>query len=170
MMKSRILMMLTLTLLVSCASLLTGCVKDNIVPPEEESEEVVKTAREVLSEIKGVTIIDDDKDVDGNDIIKFFFEQPVDHKNPAAGKFSQYCVLHYKGPKNITFLHTQGYSITTSENPWTGATIPDPDKDDPYVKKYVVPNGTHNAWLTYPSYYTAQDRDYIVNTVKEWLK
>jgi hypothetical protein len=38
------------------------------------------------------------------------------------------------------------------------------------VKKYVVPNGTHNAWLTYPSYYTAQDRDYIVNTVKEWLK
>ena len=121
MMKSRFLMTLTLTLLVSCASFLTGCTKDNIVPPEEESEEVVKTAREVLSEIKGVTIIDDDKDVDGND-------------------------------------------------PWTGAAIPDPDKDDPYVKKYVVPNGTHNAWLTYPSYYTAQDRDYIVNTVKEWLK
>jgi hypothetical protein len=96
-------MTLTLALLVSCASFLTGCTKDNIVPPEEESEEVVKTAREVLSEIKGVTIIDDDKDVDGNDIIKFFFEQPVDHKNPAAGKFSQYCVLHYKGPKNITF-------------------------------------------------------------------
>ena len=115
MMKSRFLMTLTLTLLVSCASFLTGCTKDNIVPPEEESEEVVKTAREVLSEIKGVTIIDDDKDVDGNDIIKFFFEQPVDHKNPAAGKFSQYCVLHYKGPKNTTLLHTQGYSITTSE-------------------------------------------------------
>ena len=55
-------------------------------------------------------------------------------------------------------------------DPWTGAAIPDPDKDDPCVKKYVVPNGTHNAWLTYPSYYTAQDRDYIVNTVKEWLK
>ena len=38
------------------------------------------------------------------------------------------------------------------------------------MKKYVVPNGTHNAWLTYPNYYTSQDRDYIVNTVKEWLK
>lgn len=60
MMKSRFLMTLTLTLLVSCASFLTGCTKDNIVPPEEESEEVVKTAREVLSEIKGVTIIDDE--------------------------------------------------------------------------------------------------------------
>lgn len=105
-------------LFVLMAILVTGCTKDNIVPPEEEpgeTEEVVKTAREVLSEIKGVTIIDDDKDVDGNDIIKFFFEQPVDHNNPAAGKFSQYCVLHYKGPKNVTLLHTQGYSITTSE-------------------------------------------------------
>lgn len=47
-----------------------------------------------------------------------------------------------------------------------GVTIIDDDKD----VKYVVPNGTHNAWLTYPSYYTVQDRDYIVNTVKEWLK
>ena len=107
-------------LFVLIAILVTGCSDDNTAPtpPEVEPEEpevVVKTAREVLSEIKGVTIIDDDKDVDNNDIIKFFFEQPVDHKNPAAGKFSQYCVLHYKGPKHTTLLHTQGYSITKSE-------------------------------------------------------
>ena len=39
-------------------------------------------------------------------------------------------------------------------DPWTGAAIPDPDKDDPCVKKYVVPNGTHNAFLTNPEYYS----------------
>lgn len=55
-------------------------------------------------------------------------------------------------------------------DPWTGAAIPDPDKDDPCVKKYVVPNGTHNAFLTNPEYYRPEDKDYIVNTVKEWLK
>ena len=48
--------------------------------------------------------------------------------------------------------------------------IPDPDKDDPCVKKYVVPNGTHNAFLTNPEYYRPEDKDYIINTVKEWLK
>ena len=112
------------TLFVLMAILVAGCGDDNVAPepptptPGEEPkepEEVVKTARELLSEMKGVTNIKDEKDVDGNDIISFLFEQPVDHKNPAAGKFSQYCVLHYKGPKHTTLLHTQGYSITKSE-------------------------------------------------------
>ena len=105
-------------LFVLMAILVVGCNKDNITPPEEnpeEPEEVVKTARELLSEMKGVTNITDEKDVDGNDVTSFYFEQPIDHKNPTAGTFLQYCVLHYKGPKNNTLLHTQGYSINMSE-------------------------------------------------------
>ena len=102
------------TLFVLMAILMAGCTDDNIVSSEEkteEPEEVVKTARELLSEMNGVTNIKDEKDVDGNDVTSFYFEQPIDHKNPTAGTFRQFCVLHYKGPDHVTLLHTQGYSI-----------------------------------------------------------
>lgn len=76
-------------LFVLMAILVVGCSDDNVAPtpPEEEPEvpeEVVKTARELLSEMKGVTNIKDEKDVDGNDITSFYFEQPVDHKSPSS--------------------------------------------------------------------------------------
>lgn len=57
-----------------------------------------------------------------------------------------------------------------ANDPWTGAAIPDPDADDPYVKKFVVPNGVHSGWLNFQYHYTTQDRDYIVNTVKQMLQ
>ena len=106
------------TLFVLMAILMAGCTDDNIASSEEkpeEPEEVVKTARELLSEMNGVTNIKDEKDVDGNDVTSFYFEQPIDHKNPAAGTLRQFCVLHYKGPDHVTLLHTQGYSINMSE-------------------------------------------------------
>ena len=100
--------------------LVVGCTDDNINPttPEEpdEPEEVVKTASEVLKEIEGVSDIKEEKDEDGNSVTSFYFKQPIDHKNPAAGTFVQYCVLHYKGSKHTTVMHTHGYSITTSKN------------------------------------------------------
>ena len=100
--------------------LMVGCTDDNINPttPEEpdEPEEVVKTASEVLKEIEGVSDIKEEKDEDGNSVTSFYFKQPIDHKNPAAGTFVQYCVLHYKGSKHTTVMHTHGYSITTSKN------------------------------------------------------
>ena len=100
--------------------LVVGCTDDNINPttPEEPDvpEEVVKTASEVLKEIEGVSDIKEEKDEDGNSVTSFYFKQPIDHKNPAAGTFVQYCVLHYKGSKHTTVLHTHGYSITTSKN------------------------------------------------------
>ena len=100
--------------------LVVGCTDDNInsLTPEEldEPEEVVKTASEVLKEIEGVSDIKEEKDEDGNSVTSFYFKQPIDHKNPAAGTFVQYCVLHYKGSKHTTVMHTHGYSITTSKN------------------------------------------------------
>ena len=57
-----------------------------------------------------------------------------------------------------------------ANDPWTGAAIPDPDANDPYVKKFVVPNGVHSGWLNYTPHYSTKDKDYIVNTVKQMLQ
>ena len=60
--------------------------------------------------------------------------------------------------------------IYGSNDPWTGAAIPDPAADDPYVKKYVVRNGVHSGHLTYDSHYTSSDKNYIISTVRTMMK
>ena len=57
-----------------------------------------------------------------------------------------------------------------ANDPWTGAAIPDPAADDPYIKKFVVPDGIHSGWINSKIQYKVQDRDYIVNTVKQMLQ
>lgn len=89
---------------------LTGCKDDDAVSVTPEPEEPVKTAEELLADIPGVTILQTTKDSIGEDITVFYFEQPIDHTDPSAGTFQQYCVLHYKGSDHVTVLHTQGYS------------------------------------------------------------
>jgi len=96
---------------------LTGCSKDNDVTPvipepdPDPVEEPVKTAEELLKDIPGVTILQTTKDKNDEDITVFNYEQPIDHTDPSAGTFQQYCVLHYKGPDHVTVLCTRGYSI-----------------------------------------------------------
>ena len=80
------------------------------VPPENQ-EQTVKTAEEILRLIDRVTIIKDTIDIDNSSVVYFYFNQPIDHNNPEAGTFQQYCVLHYEHPDSVTVLHTQGYSI-----------------------------------------------------------
>jgi len=91
---------------------MTGCTDDDITPvtPEPEPEEPVMTAEELLADIPGVTILQTTKDSNGEDITIFNYEQPIDHTDPSAVTFQQYCVLHYKGADHLTVLHTQGYS------------------------------------------------------------
>lgn len=60
--------------------------------------------------------------------------------------------------------------IYGGNDPWTGAAIPDPDPDDPYVKKHIVPGGVHSTFINYKYYYTAEERDWIMNTIREMLK
>ena len=81
------------------------------VQPDDQ-EQTVKTAADVLGLIDRVTIIKDTIDKDNSSVVYFYFNQPIDHKNPDAGTFQQYCVLHYEHPDSVTVLHTQGYSIT----------------------------------------------------------
>ena len=104
---------------------MTGCKDDDApvpVTPEPEEPEVVeepvKTAEELLKDIPGVTILQTTKDAEKEDITLFYYEQPIDHNDPSAGTFQQYCVLHYKGPDHVTVLHTQGYSTNEPKEYW----------------------------------------------------
>lgn len=102
-------MLLMLIFFVACST------NDTPLPERPSSDttptvEPVKTAAEVLATIQGVSDIQETKDAGNYDVTTFCFEQPIDHSNPAAGTFKQYCTLHYKGPNEVTVLHTQGYS------------------------------------------------------------
>lgn len=57
-----------------------------------------------------------------------------------------------------------------ANDPWTGAAIPDPEPQDPYVKKYVVPNGVHSHYLEDRTHYSAADANYIMTTIRTWLR
>ena len=72
--------------------------------------------------------------------------------------------------KNLETTDKKLIFVYGEDDPWTGAAIPDPAPDDPYVKKFIVPRGLHSAWLNSPSHYTEQERDYIKNTVRDMLK
>jgi pimeloyl-ACP methyl ester carboxylesterase len=94
----------------------TSCSKDDKAPADgpkkpDPKEQVILTAREVLEKSDRVTIIKDTLDKNGGNVTYFYFKQPLDHKNPEAGSFNQYCVFHYRHPDSVTILHTQGYSI-----------------------------------------------------------
>lgn len=97
----------------AAGAMLLGCA-NNDTPisdwSQKESVEPVRTADELLSLVDGVTIIKDTVDADQASVTYFYYDQPIDHSNAAAGTFRQYCVLHYKGADHVTVLHTQGYS------------------------------------------------------------
>ena len=92
---------------------LTSCEDDpvNEITPEEQGQKVM-TYDEILGMVDRVTIIKDTIDYDQSRVVYFYFKQPIDHNNPEAGTFQQYCVLHYEHPDSITVLHTQGYSTS----------------------------------------------------------
>lgn len=92
----------------------TSCSKDDPVSDGEsrQSGQNIQTARDILAKSDRVTIIKDTIDKDGSKVTYFYFNQPLDHKNPEAGSFKQYCAFHYRHPDSVTILHTQGYSIS----------------------------------------------------------
>lgn len=105
--------------------LFSGCSSDEPVPREAQTsgsderqpqDGPLPTATEILSRIEGVTVILDTIDADRRSIVYFYFDQPVDHDNPSAGTFRQYCAFHYEHPDSLTVLHTQGYSIANRKN------------------------------------------------------
>jgi len=60
--------------------------------------------------------------------------------------------------------------IYGSNDPWSGAAIPDPDASDPCVKKHIVANGVHSDDLNNPQKYSEEERDWIMTTVKQMLQ
>lgn len=85
-----------------------------------------------------------------------------------------------QGQKVMTYDEILGFSnrndkkcrmlfIYGANDPWTGAAIPDPAADDPYVKKYIVPNGLHSGHLKRSEHYSQNDKDYIINTIRRMM-
>ena len=113
-MRKRLMWMWASILICGTITTLTSChdIIDNPVSAEttEQQEQVVMTDEEILGMVDRVTIIKDTIDYDQSRVVYFYFKQPIDHNNPEAGTFQQYCVLHYEHPDSITVLHTQGYS------------------------------------------------------------
>lgn len=60
--------------------------------------------------------------------------------------------------------------IYGGNDPWSGAALPDPDADDHYVKKHMVPNGLHSLWINSQSHYPTEEREWIMNAVNEMLQ
>ena len=60
--------------------------------------------------------------------------------------------------------------IYADNDPWSGAAIPDPDADDPYIKKHMVTDGVHSPWINSPAQYSTEERDWIMNAVNEMLQ
>ena len=86
----------------------------NIEPnnPCDGSGTIINPAELILKKLGGKVRIDSSfKDKNGNDIVFFYFYQPLDHNDASKGTIEQYCALHYKGKGNITVLLTNGYSI-----------------------------------------------------------
>lgn len=115
--KQRVIWMTSVVL--TAVVVLSACSNDDVfdnrrrgysVVPQKEKQKVM-TAGEVLGMIDRVTVILDTIDSDKSNVVYFYFKQPIDHNNPGAGTFQQYCVLHYEHPDSLTVLHTQGYSI-----------------------------------------------------------
>lgn len=70
---------------------------------------------EKLQRIKGVSDIKPMTVEPYGEYYEFWFEQPVDHENPAAGTFKQRVLLGHKSDKAPVILELQGYNIWTEK-------------------------------------------------------
>ena len=99
------------TMILTMSMAFAGCTDNDTTSDTPQPGPEMMTASGILSSIKGVTIIKDTLDADQDSVTYFYIEQPIDHQDASAGTFTQYGVMHYKGPDHPTVLHTQGYSI-----------------------------------------------------------
>lgn len=72
--------------------------------------------REKLQQIKGVSDIKEMKIDSFDEYYEFWYEQPIDHENPALGSFKQRVLLgHKKKQQAPVIVEIQGYNIWTPE-------------------------------------------------------
>lgn len=72
----------------------------------------------VLEKLQQITEVSDIKEMNVSPFVEyyeFWYEQPVDHENPAAGTFKQKVLLGHKKEKAPVIVELQGYGIWTQE-------------------------------------------------------
>lgn len=95
-----------------CGPLLTSCSDDD--NPTSEPV-VINPVLKALSEIPNVHDIKEFKETAKygfKEGYEFFFDQPIDHKNPSAGTFQQLVRICVRDVNIPTVLYTEGYLIS----------------------------------------------------------
>lgn len=79
---------------------------DSVTPTVQTPIEAVAHQ---LGKINGVRNVEVLKKKDGRQVIRFNYDQLIDHKNPAKGTFKQRCSIVWTGDNNVNVLQTEGY-------------------------------------------------------------
>ena len=98
--------------------MLTGCSKDNTLderPSQNEETKPVNAVVSALEAIDGVRDVQMKVSQNGTDTVYYFyFHQPVNHANPAAGTYNQHVSLKFTGSDKDVVLLTHGYNMESS--------------------------------------------------------
>ena len=91
--------------------MLMGCKKDPITPDEPTGSPFGRALRSLDIVSRVDTIIPEENPNGFTELYQVFFNQPVDHNNPAAGTFEQKAYVFYVGSERPTVLYTCGYTL-----------------------------------------------------------
>ena len=116
-----------LAAILTCGLMLASCAKEDAAAVAPVPSEMQQNTNEfetdvpaisgdakviaALKQIPGVTDIKCFEHESEDTMYYFNFEQDIDHRNPALGKFKQQVVLLYKGKDHNNVLYTEGYAL-----------------------------------------------------------
>ena len=91
--------------------MLIGCKKDPITPDEPAGSTFGRALRSLDIVSRVDTIIPEENPNGFTELYQVFFNQPVDHNNPAAGTFEQKAYVFYVGSERPTVLYICSYTL-----------------------------------------------------------
>lgn len=109
-MKKHLLWLIATILMIS--PMLTSCaVEDNPATGPVVVTDPVRQALAAIPNIHDVVVLSDSLNYGFSEAYDFFFEQPIDHNNPAAGSFMQRVTVAIRDLNAPTVLWTDGYAM-----------------------------------------------------------
>jgi hypothetical protein len=91
---------------------------DSDADPDPDEDEPPRDILDRLRRIEGMTVDELPSSFPGARYFQLFFEQPVDHHNPSAGRFTQYLTLIHRDVDAPFFLVSTGYDNYIGEYEW----------------------------------------------------
>lgn len=118
-MKRQILWLAAAILLVS-PMLLTSCSNDDNSAPEPVVSNPIGKALSEMPNVHDIVKLEDKDNLGFKEAYDFFFDQPLDHKNPAAGTYRQLVRVCIRDVNAPTVIYTDGYSFPAAMIPSYG--------------------------------------------------